>query len=493
MPKDFRKLFITRAARIRDAFELLDRSGAGILLLIDGKGRLERTITDGDLRRELLAERRLEDTLEMLPQRTPRTIAPEAGSVEALAVMDEANINQLPVVDDYGKVLALHDRRDFDSRILLSTPHMGKDEFGFVQEAFRTNWIAPLGPNVDAFEQEFCEKLGHKHAAALSSGTAAIHLALRLLDLRQGDIVFCSSFTFVATVNPVLYEKAIPVLIDSDPASWNMSPVALERAFENAKRSGKMPKAVLVAHLYGQSADMDPIMAICDAYGVPVIEDAAETVGTLYKGKPSGSFGRIAAYSFNGNKIITTSGGGMLTCDDPDSVARARHLATQAREPAPHYEHTEIGYNYRMSNILAGVGRGQLRVLDQRIASRRAVFERYRDGLADIGGINWMPEPEWSFSTRWLTTCTINAEIFGMDAASLREALQDQGIETRPVWKPMHLQPLFKGAEYFQHGSASVCDELFATGLCLPSGSNLTDREVDRVIERIREKVCLSD
>lgn len=486
--KDFKEVFITREARIRDAFELLDRTGAGILLLVDNEQRLERTITDGDLRRELLAERTLEDTLDTLPQRTPLTIAPETGSTEALAAMDEAGINQLPVVDDRGQVLAILDRRDFDSRILLSTPHMGDDEFQFVREAFRTNWIAPLGPNVDAFENEFCDQLGHRHAAALSSGTAALHLALRLLDVRQDDIVFCSSFTFVATMNPVLYEKAIPVLIDSEPGSWNMSPLALERAFEAATRSGKMPKAVMVAHLYGQSSDMDPIMEICDAYGVPVIEDAAETVGTLYKGKPSGSFGRVAAYSFNGNKIITTSGGGMLTSDDPDLVARARHLATQAREPAPHYEHTEIGYNYRMSNILAGVGRGQLRVLDERIASRRAVFARYRDGLAGIDGIHWMPEPDWSFSTRWLTTCTIDAQAFGMEARVLSEKLQNQGIESRPVWKPMHLQPLLEGAEYFPHGNTSVSDELFATGLCLPSGSNLTDREIERVIERIREQ-----
>lgn len=486
--KDFRELLITRAARIRDAFELLDRTGAGILLLVDDQGRLERTITDGDLRRELLAERTLEATLETLPQRAPRTVPPGTGSADALAAMDDAGINQLPVVDAEGKVISVLDRRDFDSRILLSTPHMGDDEFQFVREAFRTNWIAPLGPNVDAFEKEFCEQLGHTHAAALSSGTAALHLALRLLDVRQDDIVFCSSFTFVATVNPILYEKAIPVLIDSEPDSWNMSPVALERAFEAMKGVGKMPKAVMVAHLYGQSSDMDPILAICDRYGVPVVEDAAETVGTLYKGKPSGSFGRIAAYSFNGNKIITTSGGGMLTSDDPEIVARARHLATQARETAPHYEHTEIGYNYRMSNILAGVGRGQLRVLDERIASRRAVFERYREGLADVEGIHWMPEPDWSFSTRWLTTCTIDAAAFGMNAAGLREALQDEGIETRPVWKPMHLQPLLAGAEYFQHGNTSVSDDLFANGLCLPSGSNLTDREVDRVIDRIRQR-----
>ncbi|MDG2003429.1 MAG: DegT/DnrJ/EryC1/StrS family aminotransferase [Novosphingobium sp.] len=488
---EIESICLTRDATLRDALVVLDKTGAGIVLLVDGKRGLVRTVTDGDIRRQMLAGIELDATLAMLPPREPHTIGPNASRKDALSEMDKESINQLPVVDAQGRVEGLLDRREIDAQILLSTPHMGSSELEFVEEAFKTNWIAPLGPNVDAFEREFCEKLGLSHAAALSSGTAALHLALKLLGVGQGDRVFCSSFTFVASVNPIAYEKGEPVFIDSEPGSWNMSPIALERAFEASKSEGWMPKAVIVVDIYGQSANMDPIVALCDHYGVPIIEDAAEAVGTLYKGRPSGSFGRISAFSFNGNKIITTSGGGMLTSDNPDFVNRARFLATQAREPMKHYEHHEIGYNYRMSNILAGVGRGQLQVLDERISARRAVFDAYRDGLSDIDGIDWMPEPEWSFSTRWLSCCTIDEGRLGIASQALHDALADDLIETRPVWRPMHCQPVFAGARYFQHGNESVSDKLFDSGLCLPSGSSMTKDEVRRVVEAVRNIVGL--
>jgi dTDP-4-amino-4,6-dideoxygalactose transaminase len=394
-------------------------------------------------------------------------------------------VNCVPLLDGSGHITEIIFRSELGTQIALSTPHMGEEELQFVHEAFETNWIAPLGPNVDAFEQELADKVGAGHAAALSSGTAAIHLGLRILDVGPGDNVFCSSLTFAASANPICYLGAKPVFIDADPLNWNMCPAALEQAFAHAQRSGEMPKAVIVVNLYGQSADLDPILAICDAHGVPVIEDAAESLGATYKGRPSGTLGAMGIFSFNGNKIITTSGGGMLVSENEEWIARARFLATQAREPAQHYEHNEIGYNYRMSNILAGVGRGQLRVLDERIAQRRAVFAAYEQGLKDIGAIDWMAEPDWSFSNRWLSVATFK----GGEAMRnhVIAALAGEFIEARPVWKPMHLQPVFRDAPYFTAANQSVSDELFASGICLPSGSNLSEGDIERTITVLRD------
>jgi dTDP-4-amino-4,6-dideoxygalactose transaminase len=354
-----------------------------------------------------------------------------------------------------------------------------------VDEAFRTNWIAPLGPNVDAFEKELGEWVGVSHAAAVSSGTAAIHLALVLLNVGPGDEIFCSSLTFVASANPIVYQGAEPVFIDSEPESWNMSPRALEAALAAGRAAGKLPKAVIVVNLYGQSADMDPLLRLCGHYGVPMIEDAAESLGATYKGRSSGSFGLMGVYSFNGNKIITTSGGGMLVSEDEGLIKRARFLATQAREPAAHYEHTTIGYNYRMSNILAGVGRGQLKVLADRVNSRRRIFKRYQDGLARVEAINWMPEPGWSFSNHWLSACTIDSKSSPVSCHQVMRHLASERIEARPVWKPMQLQPVFARHRYFAHGDASVSQTLFENGICLPSGSNMTDDQQDRVIHEL--------
>lgn len=370
------------------------------------------------------------------------------------------------------------------SRIFLSPPHMSGNEQKYINEAFETNWIAPLGPNVDAFEKELAEYVGSKGAAAVSSGTAAIHLALCLLDVKQGDRVFCSSLTFIASANPILYQGAEPVFIDSEPDTWNMSPLALERAMEAAKKEGKLPKAVIVVNLYGQSAKMDEILAICNHYQVPVVEDAAESLGSTYKGKKSGTFGKFGIYSFNGNKIITTSGGGMLVSDDVEALQKSRFLATQARDPAPHYQHSQVGYNYRMSNIVAGIGRAQLEVLDERVKARRAIFDRYVQALGDIEGIHFMPELEGTMSNRWLTTLTIDQQALGMTPMDIINALAAENIEARPVWKPLHLQPLFDGVQYYPHEEGwSVSDELFANGICLPSGSSMTVEEQNRVID----------
>ncbi|MEG4292423.1 DegT/DnrJ/EryC1/StrS family aminotransferase [Microcoleus sp. C2C3] len=369
-------------------------------------------------------------------------------------------------------------------QILLSTPHMGSLEQEFVKEAFDTNWIAPVGPHVDAFEQEFCEVVGAKHAAAVSSGTAALHLALQLIGVGWGDEVFCSTLTFIATATPITYLGAKPVFIDSDRTSWNLNPDLFREALDKRAKNGKLPKAVVIVHLYGQSCDIDPILEACNAYEIPLIEDAAESLGASYKNRSPGSFGKIGIFSFNGNKIITTSGGGMLVSDDQKLVEKARFLATQARDPAPHYQHSEIGYNYRLSNVLAGIGRGQLRVLEERVQARRHNFEVYQQALGNLPGIEFMPEAAFGKSTRWLTCLTIDPAAFGADREQVRLALAQEKIEARPVWKPLHLQPVFADCECIE---GAVAQELFEYGLCLPSGSNLTDEDLERVTSAIAQ------
>jgi dTDP-4-amino-4,6-dideoxygalactose transaminase len=369
-------------------------------------------------------------------------------------------------------------------RIYLSSPHLGPLERGYVDEAFASNWIAPLGPHVDAFQEEFARCVGAPHALALSSGTAALHLALQLVGVGPGDEVLVSTLTFSASVNPIRYLGASPVFIDSERASWNMDPALLCEELEARARSGRLPRAVVVVHLYGQSADLDPILAACERYGVPLVEDAAEALGSTYKGRAPGTLGRAGIYSFNGNKIITTSGGGMLVSPDEALIRQALKLSTQARDPAPHYQHSEIGYNYRLSNVLAAIGRGQLRVLEDRVAARRRNHAFYVRALADMPGISFMPEAPWGRHTRWLTTVTIDPERFGADREAVRLALERENIEARPVWKPMHLQPVFAG---FERRGGRVAEELFQNGLCLPSGSNLTPEELARVVEVVRD------
>jgi pyridoxal phosphate-dependent aminotransferase EpsN len=369
------------------------------------------------------------------------------------------------------------------NRIFLSSPHMSGREQKYINEAFETNWIAPLGPNVDAFEREIAGYVGVNDAVAVSSGTAAIHLALSLLEVKKGDKVFCSTLTFVASANPIIYLGAEPVFIDSEPDTWNMSPQALEMALSDATLEGELPKAVIVVNLYGQSAKMDEIQSLCNLYNVPIIEDAAESIGSTYKGKPSGTFGKLGIYSFNGNKIITTSGGGMLVSDDIELLKHARFLATQAKDPALHYQHSKLGFNYRLSNVLAGIGRAQLEVLDERVKARRSIFSRYYQALSHIPGLHFMPELENTFSNRWLTALTIDKGITGVTVEEILQVFAEEYIEARPVWKPLHLQPLFENVRYYQHNQAdNVSEYLFNNGICLPSGSNMTEMDQMRVI-----------
>ena len=369
-------------------------------------------------------------------------------------------------------------------RIFLSPPHIGEQELAYVKNAFDTNWIAPVGPHVDAFEAEFCETVGTAHAAAVSSGTAALHLALILSGVEPGDDVFCSTLTFVATANPITYLGARPVFIDSDRTSWNMNPVLLEAALNQRDRLGKLPKAVVLVHLYGQSADIDPIVRICQQYGVTLIEDAAESLGATYQGRHPGTFGKFGIYSFNGNKIITTSGGGMLVSDDAKLIDKARFLATQARDSAAHYQHSKTGYNYRLSNVLAGIGRGQLQVLAERVAARRRNFEFYTKALGHLPGIAFMPEATYGLSSHWLSCFTVEPRAFSADREQIRMALAERNIESRPVWKPLHLQPLFTDCESI---GGEVAASLFEEGLCLPSGSNMQIADLERVTQTVLE------
>ena len=366
--------------------------------------------------------------------------------------------------------------------ILLSTPHIGDRELKFVREAFDTNWVAPVGPHIDAFEREFARTVGVKYAAALSSGTAALHLALKLAGVERGDEVFCSTFTFIASVSPITYLGATPVFIDSDRTSWNMDSELLASTLAKKDKLGKLPKAVVVVHLYGQSADLEPIVEICDRYGVTLIEDAAEALGATYKNTSPGTWGRAGIFSFNGNKIITTSGGGMLVSNDSELIEQAKFLATQARDPKPHYEHTQVGFNYRLSNICAGIGRGQLTVLSQRVAARRRNFKFYQQALGDLPGVEFMPEADFGISTHWLSCLTFDPKVGGVDREEVRLKLLEQQIETRPVWKPMHLQPVFARCECTNN---RVAEDLFQKGLCLPSGSNLTQNDLERVTTEI--------
>jgi len=364
------------------------------------------------------------------------------------------------------------------SRLYLSPPHLSGAELEQVQEAFASNWVAPLGPKVEAFERAFSEICGQAHCAATVSGTAAMHLALRLLGVGPGDLVLASSLTFVASVSPAAQLGAEPAFVDSDPATWNMDPDLLAEALAELTSQGRRVKAVIPTDLYGQCADYDRLLAVCEAFDVPLVADAAEAVGATYKERHAGGGARAAIYSFNGNKIITTGGGGMLASDDEELIREARRLSQQARDPAPHYEHSTLGYNYRLSNVLAAIGLGQLAVLPERVARRRAIFEEYREILGQTPGLAFVPEAAYGRSNRWLSVVLVDREVFGAGPEELRQALEARDIEARPVWKPLHLQPVFAKARVF---GGAVSEDLFARGLCLPSGSAMTRADVERV------------
>lgn len=386
-------------------------------------------------------------------------------------------------------------------RIFLSPPHMGGSELDYIHQAFESNYIAPLGPMVDAFENAFAEKVGIPYALALSSGTAAIHLAMRVLGVGPGDEVFASTLTFIGSVSPITFQGARPVFIDSDRSTWNMDPDLLEAELTSCNKLGRLPKAVIPTDLYGQCADMNRIKQICGVFGVPVISDAAEALGASFDGHHAGSGAKAAAYSFNGNKIITTSGGGMLVSEDADFIKRARFLAEQARDNAPHYQHSCIGYNYRMSNVVAAIGIGQLECLDERSARKREVFAYYQKAMRDLPGVTFMPEAHYGRSTRWLTVILIDPDEFGADREAVRQALEQENIESRPVWKPMHQQPVFCIADRpgriderartlsswpARKVGGAVADDLFSKGLCLPSGTALGCSDMDRIVDTIR-------
>lgn len=374
------------------------------------------------------------------------------------------------------------------TRLYLSPPHVGAEERALLLEAFDSNWVAPLGPHVDAFQEEFARYVGAQRAVALASGTAAIHLALLALGVGPGDDVVVSTLTFAGSVFPIRYVGATPVLVDSDERSWNLDPALLERYIKDAARRKRLPKAVIPVHLYGQTADMDAIREIAARHGIPVIEDAAEALGASYRGRQAGTLGELGIYSFNGNKVITTSGGGMVVGSDPRLLDRILKLATQAREPFPHYEHREVGYNYRLSNLLAALGRGQLARIEDRVEARRRIFEWYHEELADVPGVTLQPEAGWGRHSRWLTVVQLDPAVLASDREDLRRALEAEDIEARPLWKPMHLQPVFADAPRVLNG---VSDRLFARGLCLPSGTAMERSDVARTSEVLRRAVRL--
>lgn len=371
-----------------------------------------------------------------------------------------------------------------NKKIWLSKPHMSGEEKKYIDKAFEDNYIAPLGPNVDGFEQDLCKYTNAQYTAALSSGTAALHLALVLLGVERDDEVLCQSFTFSASANPIVYQGATPVFIDSEPDTWNMCPDTLNTAIKDRLAKGKKVKAVIPVHLYGMPAKIDKILDVCSNYDIPVIEDAAEALGSKFQEKPLGTFGDFGVLSFNGNKIITTSGGGALISDSKQLIEKAKNLSTQARDNAPHYQHSKIGYNYRMSNICAGIGRGQMEVIDTRVAQRRAVYEYYKANLGEIEGITFQSEPLSSFSNRWLTATLFDKDVLGVNYEDIRVALEKINIETRPLWKPMHLQPVFKTAPFYATG---ISEKLFNSGLCLPSSSDLKESEMNMVVINIKK------
>ena len=480
---------IADTASIRDAMNLIEQAPAKICIVTDEGGVLQRTLTDGDIRRALLSG----DSLDMLITHmsgTPKTpvIAPVDASRDVLkALLHTEQVRAIVLVDGENRPVGLVDKNQFENLVLLSPPHMGETEATFVAQAFSENWVAPAGPNIAAFEAVLAKTTGRKHALALSSGTAALHLALRVLNVKPHDRVYVSNLTFIASLQPVYYEQAVPVLIDSEPDTWNMSPLALKRRLEKDAAANTLPTAIIVVHIYGQSANIAALCALADLYGIPVIEDAAESLGATYQNMPSGSHGVLAAYSFNGNKIITTAGGGALVSDDAALIARAQMLSTQGRDPAEHYQHSTVAYNYRMSNILAGIGRGQVAILPERVAARREVFQRYQNGFADIAGLSFQADSAGSKGSRWLTVLNLDPDHIDIHPYQLIRRLRSQNIEARAGWKPMNMQPLCADLDFEPHSAKeTVSSALFLRTICLPSGSSMLPDIQDRVINSIR-------
>lgn len=474
------------SATIRDALSLLNSAEPKLCLVVDDAGRLLRTISDGDIRRSLLEGASLASPVSDLKGSTPVCAPLATSKQDLLQILDKEKVTSIVLVDDEMLPQDVVGLSDLTEMVLLSPPHLGAAETGYVQDAFETNWIAPAGPNLTKFEAALCDVCARKKAIAVSSGTAGLHLALRALNLPADTSIYVSDKTFAASVQPVLYEHFTPIFIDSEPESWNMSPAALEHRFKEDAARDTLPGAVIVVHLYGQSADLGNILPLCQAYNVPLIEDAAESLGAFYGNRPSGSHGLISVFSFNGNKIITTSGGGAVVTDDPDIAAQIRSLSTQGRDPFDHYQHAQVAYNYRMSNILAGVGLGQLEVLTSRVQRRRTIFDRYKAALSHLQGVGLQNEVAGSLGNRWLSVITLDPDYIDVHPYQVMRQLRSKGIETRPSWKPMHMQPLFLNAEFVPHSQTeAVSSELFLRSLCLPSGSSLTDAQQDHIIEHV--------
>lgn len=471
---------------LRAVLEKINLNSKGAVAVVDDKQSLLGLVTDGDIRRALLHDLSMNNQVTDIYQWDKFLSVDENVSYQdILALMDEKKIDQVALTDSQGRAIDLVHRRHI-SPILLSSPHLGDKEIEYVNKAFESNWIAPVGPNIDAFEKAICQYTGCRYAAALVSGTAALHVSLIALGVKARDIVLCSTLTFVASANAIAYTQATPVFIDSEPETWNMSPVALEKALTDYERRGIKPRAIMVVSLYGQPAKMAELMHLSIKFDVPIVEDAAESLGSFYQGRASGTFGRLGVYSFNGNKIITTSGGGMVVSNDKVLIDRIKFLSTQAKDDAPFYEHSQVGYNYKMSNVLAGIGRGQIKVLDDRVNARRAVFKRYDDALAHRGPILFAPELSNTRSNRWLSCLLLDPSKTSLTPADIIHKMAKKSIEIRHIWKPMHLQPLYKNNEYYTHyEGSSYADYLFQYGICLPSGSNLSTNEQDRVIQAL--------
>lgn len=486
--------FLHQENSIREALASLDKVQPKLCLIVNANNVLLRTISDGDIRRGLLKFITLDSPISKLPGREPITAKPLASNSELLNLMTQEGVSEVIIVDEADRPVTIKTIADVQEHILLSPPHIGQKEVNYIEQAFETNWIAPAGPNLQAFENQLASISGCKEAIAVSSGTAGLHLALRALGLAEKSTIYVSDKTFIASLQPILYEGLTPILIDSEPTSWNMSPDALERRLARDAQKKRLPGAIIVVHIYGQPAQVDRILPLANQYGIPVIEDAAESLGATYGGEPSGSHGLLGVYSFNGNKIITTSSGGAVVTNDAALAAKVRYLATQGRDPYEHYQHSQIAYNYRLSNVLAGIGLGQLDVLAEHVKRRRAIHESYKKGLQSIPGVEFQNESPNSSGNRWLTVITFDPNYIKVHPYQLMRGLKQQGIEARPSWKPMHMQPLCANFEFEPHSAHEVVSSsLYLTGLCLPSGSNLSDAQVNQVITSISallEKGC---
>ena len=467
---------------IQDALGLLEQSEAKICVITDKVGQILSCVTDGDIRRALLSGKFLESPLKSLDLKKPITAINGTSNDKMLSILRKNKINDLVLINKKNIPQKIISRSSLENMLLLSPPHLGESELNFVKRAFEDNWIAPAGPNLELFEKKIAKQCGKSTALAVSSGTAALHLSLRVVGIRKNDKVYVSDLTFIATLQPILYENAVPVLIDSEPIYWNMSSKALERKLNEDKATNNLPKAIIVAHIYGQSANLKTILELAAKFEVPVIEDAAESLGAEYDGKPSGSHGLLSVVSFNGNKIITTSGGGSLMSNNPELINNARNLATQGREDCEHYQHSKIAYNYRMSNVLAGIGLGQLDVLEKRVSARRRIHKMYVKNLSSLEGLSFQSDYKNSVGNRWLTVIHLDANKIPIHSFKLMRKLKSLGVETRPGWKPMHLQPICSEYEFVTHDEISnFSTEHFFRALCLPSGSGMSESDVERV------------